>query len=213
MVVARHGAPPQGPSDPLATTAIVPRAEYDRRQYWALALPSAPLRGIAGPAARPGRSASGSGTSVEPASPDGGPWHIRVYSVAEWDGARVLSPGLEPSAATILPGPHPEVTVTYTLKRPWLPGSPWWLTFRTEPAGATTPPLVVVAHPRAVPLSADDGQIVARVPADADGTRVPIAVPFRLNGHGVRVFLDPSIPPDSLVPIRFRHPETGSTRV
>jgi hypothetical protein len=46
-----------------------------------------------------------------------------------------------------------------------------------------------------------------------DGTRVPIAVPFRLNGHGVRVFLDPSIPPDALVPIRFRHPETGSTRV
>jgi hypothetical protein len=46
-----------------------------------------------------------------------------------------------------------------------------------------------------------------------DGTRVPIAAPFRLNGHGVRVFLDPSIPPDSLVPIRFRHPETSSTRV
>jgi hypothetical protein len=213
MVVARQGAPPQGPSDPLATTAIVPRADYDRQQCWTLTLPTTPPRSIVGPAAHPARSANGPGTSVEPISPEGGPWHIRVYSVAEWDGVRALSPGLEPSAATILPGPHPELTVSYALKRPWLPGWPWSLTFRTEPAGATTPPLVVVVHPRAVPLSVDDGQIIARVPAAGDGTRVPIPVPFRLNGHGVRVFLDPSIPPDALVPIRFRHPETGSTRV
>jgi hypothetical protein len=150
---------------------------------------------------------------VRPPGEPGGPWHIRVHSVAEWAGARVFSPGLEPSAATILPGPHPELTVSYALKRPWLPGAPWSLTFRTEPAGATMPPLVVVAHPRAVPLSVDDGQIVARVPAAGDGTRVPIPGAVRLNGHGVRVFLDPTAPPDTLVPVRFRHPETGSTRV
>jgi hypothetical protein len=105
------------------------------------------------------------------------------------------------------------VTVSYALKRPWLPGAPWSLTFRTEPADATTPPLVVVAHPRAVPLSVDDGQIIARLPAARDGTRVPITGRFRLNGHGVRVFPDPNVPPDSLRPIRFRHPETGPTRV
>ncbi len=105
------------------------------------------------------------------------------------------------------------MTVSYTLKRPWLPGSLWSLTFRTEPADATTPPLVVVAHPRAVPLSVDDGQIVARVPGASDGMRVSITSPFRLNGHGVRVFPDPGVAPDTLVPIRFRHPETGSTRV
>ena len=87
------------------------------------------------------------------------------------------------------------------------------MTFRTEPAGAATPPLVVVAHPRAVPLSVDDGQIVARLPAARDGARIPIASRFRLNGHGVRVFPDPSVSPDTLPPIRFRHPETGSTRV
>jgi tetratricopeptide (TPR) repeat protein len=212
MIVARQGAPPQGPSDPLATTAIVPRDEYDRQQCWMLTLPISLHRG-GGPASLPGRPTNGSAASVEPALPEAGPWHIRVYSVAEWDGARVCSPGLEPSAATILPGPRPEVTVSYALKRPWLPGAAWSLIFRTEPAGASTPPLVVVAHPRAVPLSVDDGQIVARVPAAGDGTRVPIAMPFRLNGHGVRVFLDPSTPPDALVPIRFRHPETGSTRV
>ena len=87
-----------------------------------------------------------------------------------------FSPGLETTAATILPAPNPEVTVSYPLQRPWLPGTPWSLTFRTEPAGATTPPLVVVAHPRAVPLSVDDGEIVARTarpPATAPACRSP----------------------------------------
>ena len=213
MVVARQGSPPQGPSDPLATTAIVPRAEYDRHGCWMLALPATATRGVPGPAPPGGRLANGSPDNGEPTLNEGGPWHIRVHSLSEWDGVRVLSPGLEPSAATILPGPHPEVTVSYALKRPWLPGAPWSLTFRTEPAGATTPPLVVVAHPRVVPLSVDDGRIVARVPSAGDGIRIPIPGTFRLHGHGVRVFLDPTAPPDSLVPIRFRHPETGSTRV
>ncbi len=205
MIVARQGSPPDGPDDPLAMTSLVPRADYERQACWTLALHRS--------TALSDRSPGGSGTNGEPGLPEGGPWHIRVYGVTESDGDRVFSPGLEPSAATILPGPHPEVTVSYTLKRPWLPGAPWSLTFRTEPAGATTPPLVVVAHPRAVPLSVDDGEIIARVPAARDGTRVPIVGRFRLNGHGVRVFPDPSVPPDMLVPIRFRHPETGSTRV
>ena len=209
LIVARQGSPPEGPNDTLAMAAIVPRADYERHQFWTLVLPIAPQRN----AALPGRSANGSETNGEPVSPEGGPWHIRVYSVTESDGHRVFSPGMEPSAATILPGPHPEVTVSYVLKRPWLPGAPWSLTFRTEPAGASTPPLVVVAHPRAVPLSVDDGEIIARVPAARDGVRVPIVGRVRLNGHGVRVFPDPSVPPDTLVPIRFRHPETGSTRV
>ena len=34
--------------------------------------------------------------------PDNGPWHIRVYSVVDLDGARSISPGLEPTAATVL---------------------------------------------------------------------------------------------------------------
>ena len=147
------------------------RDDYDRQQCWTLTLP-APRPGRLRTRRPAGPVDRWTGTAAEPASPEGGPWHIRVYSVAEWDGVRSLSPGLEPSAATILPGPHPEVTVSYALKRPWLPGAPWSLTFRTEPAGATTPPLVVVAHPRAVPLSVDDGQIVARVPAACDGIRV-----------------------------------------
>jgi hypothetical protein len=73
--------------------------------------------------------------------------------------------------------------------------------------------MVVVAHPRAVPLSVDDGQIVARCPTVRDGARFPVRPPFNLSRHGVRVFPDPSIAPDELVPIRFQHPETGATRV
>ena len=193
LIIARPGVPPEGPDDPMATTAIVRRDDYERQGGWTLALPAIP--------------------NGEPAAPDVGPWRIRVYSADDRGGSRVLSPGTEPSAATTVPGPYPEVTVSYDLRRPWLPGAAWSLTLRTEPAGATTPPLVVVAHPRAVPLSADDGRIVARIPAAADGTRIPIPAAYRVGGQGLRVFLDPTIPPDTLVPIRFRHPENGSTRI
>src|SRR5262249_54536631 len=86
-------------------------------------------------------------------------WHIRLFIVIALDGVRPISPGIEPSAATVLASSHPEVTVIYSLKRPWLPGFPWSVVFRTEPAGAAVPPMVLVAHPRAVPLSVDDGQI------------------------------------------------------
>ncbi|HZW33686.1 MAG TPA: hypothetical protein VFF52_23395, partial [Isosphaeraceae bacterium] len=199
VVVARQGAPPQGPGDPMATTALLTRAEYDRHDCWTISLPSGPSRD----------------TGVGPSRSEAGPWHLRVYSISERDDARSFSPGLEPTAATILPEPRPELAVTYLLSRPWLPipGLPWSITLRTEPAGSVLPPLVVVAHPRAVPLSADDGQIIARFRAARDGARFPIRAPFNLSRYGVRIFTDPTIPPEELPPIRFRHPETGSTRV
>jgi hypothetical protein len=206
LVVARQGAPPQGPSDPLATTAIVLRADYERQDCWTFALPTIPPRGAGVPTSSPGSNGHG----ARPVPSDAGPWQIRVYSVAEWDGVRLVSPGLEPSAATILPGPHPEVTVSYHLSRPWLPGLPWSLTFRTEPTSSILPPMVVVAHPRTVPLSVDDGQIIARLPSVCNGARFSIR---NRPGHGVRVFPDPAVAPDEQVPIRFRHPETGATRV
>jgi hypothetical protein len=181
----------------LSLNVLVPRDEYERQQGWSLTLPGR------GTGATNGHAPRG----------DDGAWHVRVYGATERGGVRAFSPGLEKTAATTLTGPTPEVTVSYSLRRPWLPGSPWSLTFRTEPAGATTPPLVVVAHPRAVPLSVDDGEIVAHLPPARDGTRVPLVGRFKLNGHGVRVFPDPGVPPDQWTPIRFRHPETGATRV
>ena len=104
-----HG---ERPSHGLRPTATAGRSAYRRDA------PGHP------PDRRPPGRGRANGAAAEPSLPDGGPWHIRVYSVAEWDGVRSLSPGLEPSAATILPGPHAEVTVRYHLKRPLLPGSP-----------------------------------------------------------------------------------------
>jgi hypothetical protein len=191
LIAARQGAPPQGPSDPAAVTATVFRFDYDRHDSWTLNLPP-----------------KGELTQAE-----SGPWHIQVYSIAELDGITSISPGLDPTASTTLPGPHPEVTVSYALKRPWLPLLPWSVTFRTEPPGTAVPPMVLVAHRRTVPLSVDDGQIVARFPAGRDGAVYPVRPPVNLSQYGARVFPDPSAPPDAVTPIRLRHPETGTTRV
>ncbi|WP_193378441.1 hypothetical protein, partial [Singulisphaera acidiphila] len=141
-----------------------------------------------------------------------GPWHIRVYSVAQVAGQTVVSPGLEPTARTLLPGPHPEVTVSYAFRRPGFPGRPWQLTFRTEPAGAEIPPTALVAHPRTIPLSVDDGEIVQQFPASRDGSTFPIQSKLDLAKQRARIFADPHTEPDSMPPIRLRHPENGATR-
>ena len=81
------------------------------------------------------------------------------------------------------------------------------------PSGAAVPRMVLVANERAVPLSAEDGEIVARLPAGQDGATHAIRTPLNLSRIGVRAFLDPTIDPGSLPPIRLRHPETGLARV
>ena len=134
----------------------------------------------------------------------------RAFSLAEIDGISLVSPGLEPSATTAVPGPHPQITVSYTLKRPWLPARPWMLTLRTEPAGAAVPRMVLVANERAVPLSADDGEIVARLPAGQDGATHAIRTPLNLSRISVRAFLDPTIDPASLPPSAFAIPRRAS---
>ena len=131
-----------------------------------------------------------------------------------WTASVRSLPGLEPTAATVLPGPNPEVTVSYVLKRPWFPGFPWSVTFRTDPPGAPVPPMVLVAHPRAVPLSVDDGQIVAHFPAGRDGARLPD--PYVCQISPSMAFASSPTPTSNrslIVPIRLRHPETGATRV
>jgi hypothetical protein len=205
LVVARHGSPPQGPSDPAAVTATVSRPEYDRQDCFTLSLP------LSGSQTPPGPSQSA--PPSEPPVSQGGPWHIRVYSIAELDGVRTISPGLEPSAALTLSMPRQEVTVSYVVKRPWFAGLPWSLTFRTDPPGRSLPPMVLVAHPRTVPLSVDDGHIVHRFPAAHDGAHIRVRIPWNLSQHGARVFLDPTVEPDALAPIRLHHPESSTTRV
>ena len=183
LVVARAGVPPTGPTDPEARVATAHEVEYSDQGHYILNLPPS----------------------------NGSPWHIAVYSVATVNGERIVSPGLEPSARTVVPGSNPEVTVSYALKRK---RRTWTVTFRTEPPGAPIPPTVLVVHPRTVPLSADDGDVVARLPATQDGAAVPIPIETKLDltHHRARVFADPHAGPDHLRPIRLRHPETEDPR-
>jgi hypothetical protein len=120
---------------------------------------------------------------------------------------------LEPSAKTVVPGPDSEVSVSYRLRPPLFPGRRWTLTFRAEPAETAIPPTVLVAHPRTVPLTADDGQVVEHFPAARDGETFKISTELNLSDYHIRVFADPTIDPDTLSPIQFRHPEMGGTRV
>jgi hypothetical protein len=211
LVVARQGKPPEGPSAPASAIESVYRADYDLQDCWTLTLPMSQSPSdveSSTPTITPGPH-----PSPEVARSDVGPWYIRVYSVVERDGVSTTSPGLEPTAMTILPGPNPEITVKYALKRPWLPGLPWSVTFATEPAESVVPPMVLVAHARAVPLSVDDGQIIAYFPPSRDGAHFPIKTSLNLSHHGLRVFPDPNIEPGALTPIRLRHPESSTTRV
>ena len=208
LIVARQGAAPEGPDDASAISATVFRADYDRQECWTLTLPMASRSGDATESPLPPPLAG-----LGSAQRENGSWHIRAYSIVDLDGARSTSPGLEPTAAIVLPGPHPEVTVSYVLKRPWIPGLPWSVSFRTEPPGTAVPPMVMVAHHRVVPLSVDDGEIVARFPSGSDGSQFPVRIPANFSRHNVRVFSDPNVEPDALVPIRLRHPESGATRV
>ena len=87
------------------------------------------------------------------------------------------------------------------------------LTFQTEPAGAIIPPTALVTHPRTVPLSLDDGEIVAAFPAARDGATFAIDAAIDLTRQRARVFSDPRAHPEEMPPIRLRHPEVGVTRV
>ncbi len=185
LVVFRQGLPPTGPDDPNALAETVHEADYSRLGRHTLTLP----RG------------------------DASPWHVVVYALMTEDGMPVTSPGREPSARTLVAGPNPEVTVSYQFRKTRFAGRNWSIVFRTEPPGSEIPPTVLVTHQRAVPLSADDGTIVASFPGSGDGE--VLALPGGVNPRRVRarIFPDPRAEPDGLAPIRLRHPESDTTRV
>ncbi len=185
LAVYKAGAPPAGPDDPEARRLAVTESEYARLGYLPLTLP--------------------------PNEP--GPWNVTVYSLAGTDGRSVVSPGLEPTARTLVPGPTREVVVAYTLRRPPPWARSWAVQFRTDPPGAEIPPTAVVANLRAVPLSADDGQVVVRFPLARDGSILKFRPGLRVDARRLRVFADPGSEPDGRSPVRFRHPEVGPTRL
>ncbi|GAC1316191.1 MAG: hypothetical protein NVSMB14_15610 [Isosphaeraceae bacterium] len=175
-------SPPTGPDDPAATAFTVLEDEYGARGRYFLTLPAT----------------------------DQGPWHLAVYGVTVVDGREICSPGQDPTTHAVIHGPHPEVTVGYVLNRPILPGSPWSVTFHTEPADAAIPPSALVAHSRVVPLSLDEGEVIARFPQSKDGATIRFKPPKDFGRLRARVYLEAC---ETQTPIRLRHPETGPTRV
>jgi hypothetical protein len=185
LVVARAGCDPEDAVDPMAVHVTVQDHDYSQMGFLPLNLPAS----------------------------EAGPWHVRVYSLAYVDDEQVISAGMEPSAKTVVPGLGSEVSVSYRLKPPLFPGRRWTITFRAEPADTMIPPTVLVAHPRTVPLTPDDGRVIGRFPGTRDGETVKIATELNLADYRVRLFADPTADPDTLPLIRFRHPEIGGTRV
>jgi hypothetical protein len=186
IVVGRSGAPPRRPDEDGVVVATVSEADYSRQGYFTLNLP---------------------------AESKGGPWHLAVFSLSVVEGIKLTSPGLEPTARTIVPGPTPEITVSYTLRRPTFPGRAWSILIRTDPPGSSVPPTALVVHPRTVPLSSDDGQVVERFPACQDGATFAVKPLVDLSRQRARLFADPTVDPAGQTPIRLRHPESAATRV
>jgi hypothetical protein len=205
-LVARQGSPPNGPEDPLALVTVVTREDYDRLGSWTISLPLVrnETRNLSE------QRLKGDSPGDLPVVPDR--WYITAYSADLDNGVTVFSSGFEPSATTAVAGPLPEVTVSYVLKRPWIPRRPWTVAIRTEPAGVDVPPMVLVANNRAIPLSAEDGEIVARLPACRDGANHTVRTNLNLSRRGVRAFPDPTLEPGSSPPFRLRHPDAGPTR-
>ena len=83
LIVARQGAAPLGPDDPSAITATVFRGDYDQQDCWPLTLPLATHSGDS-PEIVPSTLLPGLGGRYR----ENGPWHIRVYSIVDLDGAR-----------------------------------------------------------------------------------------------------------------------------
>ncbi|QDV36820.1 fibronectin type III domain-containing protein [Tautonia plasticadhaerens] len=185
LVLLKAGAPADGPDDPAADRLVVSELEYGRQGFAPLDLP-------------PGEVA---------------PYHITVLGLAEVDGRILHSPGVEPTARTVVPGPSPEVSVSYSIRRPRLPGRPWALAVQTDPPGSPVPPMVLVGHPRTVPLTADDGELIAAIPSGRGGDSFRIPPVHRISDFRLRLFVDPTLPIDQIPPIRLRHPEAERTRV
>ena len=185
LVVFKQGSPPTGPDDPEAHLETVNEAGYNQLGRHTLTLP-------------PGDSAL---------------WHVAVYALVTVDAQPVTSPGRDSSARTVVPGPNPEVTLIYQFRKTRIIGRAWTVHMRTEPAGSEVPPTVLVTHPRTVPLSADDGAIIASFPAARDGSSFPFPKGINPRRINARVFPDPRSEPDRLAPIRLRHPESDTTRV
>ncbi|GAC1448355.1 MAG: hypothetical protein NVSMB9_31420 [Isosphaeraceae bacterium] len=185
LVVYKQGSYPKGVDDPDARVETVHEADYARLGRYTLTLPTE----------------------------ESGPWYLVVHSLAVVDDQPVPSLGIEPTARTVVSGANPEVIVSYAFRRVRLTLRRWSLTFQTEPPGSPIPPTVLVTHPRTVPLSADDGTIIADFPAAHDGANFPIPSGINPTRPRARVFPDPRVEPNGFPAFRLQHPDSDATRI
>lgn len=185
LLVARIGAVPAGASDPLSRSVRVELAAYQELDSFAWTLPQEEAR----------------------------PWHVVVLVCRVHEGRQMVSPGMEFGCRVQVSGQPSEVEVSYTLTPPSLLRRAWSIAFRTDPPGLPIPPLVVVAHPRTIPVSHDDGDVMARLPAGQDRDQHQFRARRSLAKGGIRVFADPRADSNSVCPIRLRHPDAEAPRV
>ena len=117
LVLARTGRPASGPWENDCRSILVDRTTYERAGAFRLTLP--PRADL--------------------------PWYVSVFSQCELGGETWTSAGRNPSAQCAVPQPGQEALVYYAVK-PGGVARPWTLTVRTEPAGATVGPLLLVAQ-------------------------------------------------------------------
>jgi hypothetical protein len=185
LVAARMGREPSDPTDPQILRQIVTDRDYAESGGCEMRLPL------------PGTAA----------------WQIRVFTVAKIDGTMFYSPGADPTARAVVEAGSSALVVSYRLRKPRLPWQTWAVEFKTDPPASVIPPTILVGHERTVPLSMDEGKVVASIPRARDGDQVAFRPGYRLNGDRLRLFLDPSIDPEGLAHVRFRHPGYESPRV
>jgi hypothetical protein len=83
---------------------------------------------------------------------------------------------------------------------------------RRAPARCLDPATALVTHPRTVPLSVDDGEVVAHFPEARDGATSPIEAKLYPSRRRAWIFADPRAEPDRLMPICLRHSEAEAPR-
>lgn len=185
LIAYREGTPPEGPSDPLARTVRITPSVYSAQDALMIGLPA----GISGP------------------------WHFAAFAVVNHEGRELVAPAIDQTAHAVYSGLSSEVELSYDLISPRMLGRTWTVRLRTEPPGSAIPPLVVVAHPRSVPFSVDDGEIIAHLPEAIDGARLAFRPKARIGPHRLRLFVDPRAVPDKLSPVLLRHPDAEVPRV
>ncbi len=120
-----------------------------------------------------------------------------------------------PRHLDLLDGQAPTLSYQFKPQFRWNPFGPrrWRLALAPRPEGITLPPLVLVGHPRTVPITASEGNRLLQLQA-IEGARTldlpPHIDPDRLK---IRLFIDPKVEPDGIPHVEIQHADREPTRI